>query len=77
MITTTRPRSRPAEEPQARINAEAERLARLAEVRLLRSLLQRCDAYLAAVAQEARIDGEPDAYAEGLRADIRLALFDS
>lgn len=77
MITMTRQRSRPAEEPQARINAEAEILARRAEVRLLCALLQRCDAYLEAVAQEARIEGEADAYAEGLRRDIRLALFDS
>jgi len=74
MITTTRPRSRPAEEPQARINAEAERLACLAEVRLLRLLLQRCDIYLSAVIQEARIDGEPDAYAEELQRDIRLLI---
>lgn len=75
MITMTRPRSRPAEEPQARIDAEAERLACLAEVRLLRSLLQRCDAYLAEAVQKARIDGDPDSYAEGLRRDIMLTLF--
>ena len=70
----TRQRSRPAEEPQARINAEADRMAWLAEITLLRNLLERCDNYLAAVVQEARIDGEPDAYAEELRRDIRLLI---
>ncbi len=74
MITMTRPRYRLAEEPQARINAESERMAWLAEVTLLRRLLQRCDEYLEAVAQEARIEGEADAYAENLRRDIALAL---
>lgn len=52
MITTTRQRSRPADDPQARINAEAERMACLAVVRLLRLLLQRCDIYLSAVIQK-------------------------
>ena len=74
MITTTRPRSRPAESPAARIDAEATALAAQAEITLLRKLLSRCDNYLAAVVQEARIDGQPDAYAEGLRRDIALAL---
>ena len=74
MITMTRPRSRPAESPYSRINAETTALAAQAEIALLRKLLERCDNYLAAVVQEARIDGEPDAYAEGLRRDITLAL---
>lgn len=74
MITTTRPRSRPAESPAARIDAEATALAAQAEITLLRRLLLRADSYLAAVVQEARLDGEPDAYAEGLRRDIALAL---
>jgi len=74
MITTTRPRSRPAESPAARIDAEATAMAAQAEITLLRKLLERCDNCLAAVVQEARIDGEPDAYAEGLRQDIALAL---
>ena len=74
MITTTRPRSRPAESPAARIDAEATALAAQAEIALLRRLLLRADSYLAAVVQEARLDGEPDAYAEGLRRDIALAL---
>lgn len=56
------------------INAEATALAAQAEITLLRKLLDLCDNYLAAVVQEARIDGEPDAYAEGLRRDIALAL---
>lgn len=38
------------------------------------AVLLRADSYLAAVVQEARLDGEPDAYAEGLRRDIALAL---
>lgn len=74
MITTTRPRSRPAESPAARIDAEATALAAQAEITLLRRLLLRADSYLAAVVQEARLDGQPDAYAEGLRRDIALAL---
>ena len=74
MITLTRPRSRPAESPAARIEAEATALAAQAEITLLRKLLDRCDIYLEAAVQEARIDGEPDAYAEGLRRDIALAL---
>ena len=74
MITMTRPRSRPAESPAARIDAEAAALAAQAEVTLLRKLLLRADSYLAAVVQEARLDGQPDAYAEGLRRDISLAL---
>jgi hypothetical protein len=49
-------------------------MAAQAEITLLRKLLERCDNCLAAVVQEARIDGEPDAYAEGLRQDIALAL---
>ncbi len=77
MITMTRQRSRLADEPQARINAEATAIAAQAEITLLRKLLERCDNYLEAVAQEARIEGEADAYAEWLRQDIRLALFDS
>jgi hypothetical protein len=76
MITMTRPRSRPAGSPAARIDAEATALTAQAEITLLRKLLLRCDNYLAAVVQEARIDGEPDAYAEGLRRDIALALSD-
>lgn len=74
MITMTQPRSRPAESPYSRINAEAVTLAGQAEVELLRRLLRRCDSFLAAVAQEARIDGEPDSYAEELRRDISVAL---
>ena len=74
MSTMTRPRSRPAESPAARIDAEATDLAAQAELALLRRLLLRADSYLAAVVQEARLDGEPDAYAEGLRRDIALAL---
>lgn len=74
MITVTRPRSRPAESPASRINAEAAALAAQAETTRLRKLLERCDNYLAAAVQEARIDGQPDAYAEGLRQDIALAL---
>lgn len=70
-ITTPRPRSRPAESPASRINAEA---AAQAEIALLRRLLLRADSYLAAVVQEARLDGQPDAYAEGLRRDIEIAL---
>jgi uncharacterized Zn finger protein len=73
-ITTILPRSRPAESVTARIDAEATALAAQAEIALLRKLLGRCDNYLASVVQEARIDGEPDSYAEGLRRDIRLAL---
>lgn len=75
MITMTRQRSRLADEPQALINAEAAALATQAEITLLRKLLERCDNYLEAVAQEARIEGEADAYAEWLRQDIRLALW--
>ena len=74
MITTTRPRSRPAESPAASIDAEATALAAQAEITLLRKLLLRCDHYLAAVVQEARIHDKPDAYVEGLRRDIALAL---
>ena len=76
MITMTRPRSRPAESPCSRIDAEATAMAAQAEITLLRKLLERCDNYLAAVVQEARIEGDPDAYAEGLRRDIRLVLCD-
>lgn len=68
------PLSRPAESATAKIDAEATALAAWAEVMLLRKLLDRCDSYLALIAQEARIDGEPDAYAEGLRRDIALVL---
>jgi len=74
VIPMTKPRSRPAEPPATRIDAEATALAAKAEIALLRKLLFRCDSYLAAVVQEARLDGEPDAYAEGLRRDIALAL---
>lgn len=74
MITITYPRSRPAEEPKAHIDAESERMAMLAEIRLLRGLVERCDSYLAVVVQEARIAGVPDAQAEGLRRDIRVVL---
>jgi hypothetical protein len=74
MITMTRPRSRPAESPTTKIDAEATALAAQAELTLLRQLLFRCDNYLAAVAQEARIDGERDIYVEGLRRDIALVL---
>jgi hypothetical protein len=74
MITMTRPRSRLAESPAARIDAETTALAAQAELALLRKLLLRADSYLAAVVQEARLGGQPDAYAEGLRRDISLAL---
>ena len=74
MIPMTKPRSRPAESPATRIDAEATALAAQAELALLRKLLLRCDHYLAAVVQEARIHDKPDAYAEGLRRDIALAL---
>ena len=74
MITMTRPMSRPAESPTTKINAEAAALAAQAEITLLRKLLDRCDICLEAAVQEARIDGQPDAYAEGLRRDIALAL---
>lgn len=74
MITMTRPRSRPAESPAARIDAEATALAAQAELALLRRLLLRADSYLSAVVQEARLEGQPDAYVEGLRRDIALAL---
>lgn len=74
MIVLSPPKSRPAELPHSRISAEAIALAGQAEVELLRRLLLRCDLLLAAVVQEARIEGEPDAYAEGLRRDIALAL---
>ena len=74
MITVTRPRSRPAGSPASRINAEAAALAAQAETTLRRKLLERCDNYLAAAVREARIDGQPDAYAEGPRRDIALAL---
>ena len=67
-------KSRPAESTYSIINAEADALARHAEVALLRKLLRRCDSFLAAVAQEARIEGEPDYYAEELRRDIEVAL---
>lgn len=76
MTTMTRPRSRPAESQPARIDAEATALAAKAEITLLRKLLDRCDAYLESVAQEARMDGAPDAYAEDLRRDILLVLCD-
>lgn len=71
----TRPISRLAEEPQSQIDQRAHAMSVAADILLLRSLLQKCDAYLADVAQEARIDGEPDALAEGLRLDIRMVLF--
>ncbi len=74
MITMTRQRSRLADEPQARINAEATAIAAQAEIALLRKLLERCDNYLEAVIQEARTDGVPDAYAEYLQRDIRLLI---
>lgn len=73
-MTETLQRSRLADSPSSRIDAEATALAAQAEITLLRRLLSRCDNYLAAVVQEARIDGQPDAYAEGLRRDIALAL---
>lgn len=71
----TRPISRLAEEPQSQIDQRAHAMSISADVLLLRSLLQRCDKYLAAVAQEARIDGQPDACAEDLRRDIRIVMF--
>lgn len=74
MTTMTSPRSRPAESPTARIDAEATALAAQAEITLLRKLLDRCDSYLESVVQEARMDGDPDAYAEELRRDILLVL---
>ena len=74
MVIYSQPKSRQAESPYSRINAEAVALAGQAEVELLRRLLRRCDSFLAAVAQEARIDGEPDSYAEELRRDISVAL---
>ena len=73
-MSTMLQRSRPAESPAARIDAEATALAAQAEITLLRRLLLRADSYLAAVVQEGRLDGQPDAYAEGLRRDIALAL---
>ena len=73
-MSTMLQRSRPAESPAASIDAEATALAAQAEITLLRKLLSRCDNYLAAAVQEARIDGQPDAYAEELRRDIALAL---
>lgn len=73
-MTAPLQRSRLAESPAARIDAEATALAARAEIALLRKLLLRCDSYLAAVVQEARLEGQPDAYAEGLRRDIALAL---
>ena len=76
MTTMTRPRSRPVEPQTARIDAEATALAAQAEITLLRKLLDRCDTYLESVAQEARMDGVPDAYAEDLRRDILLVLCD-
>lgn len=60
MITMTRPRSRPAESPCSRIDAEATALATQAEIALLRRLLLRADSYLSAVVQEARLEGQPD-----------------
>jgi len=68
------PLSRPSDSPCSILNAEASALAAHAEVMLLRKLLDRCDSYLALVAQEARIEGEPDACAESLRRDIALVL---
>ncbi len=76
MTTMTSPRSRPAESPTARIDAEATALAAQAEITLLRKLLDRCDSYLESVVQEARMDVDPDAYAEELRRDILLVLCD-
>lgn len=73
-MSTMLQRSRPAESPAARIDAEATALAAQAELALLRRLLLRADSYMAAVVQEARLEGQPDAYAEGLRRDIALAL---
>lgn len=67
--------SRSAEPAYQRINAEAAALATQADLALLRSLLRRCERYLEEVAQEARIDGEPDACAEDLRRDIRIVMF--
>lgn len=72
-MSTMLQRSRPAESPAARIDAEATALAAQAELALLRRLLLRADSYMAAVVQEARLEGQPDAYAEGLRRDIALA----
>ena len=66
--------SRLSAEPQSIIDSEAHVMAIGAEVFLLRALLNRCGKYLAEVAQEARSDGELDAYAEDLIRDIRLAL---
>lgn len=56
-MTETLQRSRLADSPSSRIDAEATALAAQAEITLLRKLLSRCDNYLAAVVQEARIDG--------------------
>ncbi len=66
--------SRLSAEPQSIIDSEAHVMAIGAEVFLLRALLNRCGKYLAEVAQEARSDGELDAYAEGLIRDIRVVL---
>lgn len=74
MVIYSQPKSRQAESPYSRINAEAVALAGQAEVELLRRLLRRCDSFLAVVAQEARIDGEPDYYADELLRDISVAL---
>lgn len=74
IVISTLSRSRLAESPAAKIGAEAAAMAAQAEIVLLRKLLFRCDSYLAAVVQEARLDGQPDAYAEDLRRDIALAM---
>ena len=66
--------SRLSAEPQSIIDSEAHVMAIGAEVFLLRALLNRCGKYLSEVVQEARSDGEPDAYAEGLLRDIRVVL---
>lgn len=51
MVIYSQPKSRPAESPYSRINAEAVALSGQAEVELLRRLLRRCDSFLAAVAR--------------------------
>lgn len=67
--------SRSAEPSYQRIDSEAAALATQADLALLRSLLRRCERYIEEVAQEARIDGGPDAYAEALMNDIRVVLY--
>jgi len=72
-------RSRPANDgsemaPFAKIFEIASQEAQQAEVLLQRKLLIRCFMLLQAVAEEARVENEPDAVAEELMRDISAAL---